>query len=68
MKAAVGETAYADLLFFVHAQHNHEGPDTSGLNAAPINHDYYRFMLEQMRDATLAVRPHRLERGEGSKI
>ena len=52
MKQAVGETAYNNLLFFVHAQHNHEGPDTSGLSG-PINHDYYRYMLQQMADASV---------------
>ena len=53
MKESVGESLYDNLLFFVHAQHNHEGPDTRGLDEIPINHAYYRYMLEQMRDATL---------------
>jgi hypothetical protein len=53
VKEAVGGAAYADLLFFVHAQHNHAGPDTSGISARPVNHEYYKYMLEQMRDATV---------------
>ena len=52
VRVAVGDSLYDNLMFFVHAQHNHEGPDTSGLNVRPINHNYYRYMLEQMRDAT----------------
>ena len=53
IEKAVGGTAYANLLFFVHAQHNHAGPDTAGIGETRVNHKYYRYMLEQMRDATL---------------
>ena len=53
IKEAVGGPAYANLLFFVHAQHNHAGPDTAGVGERRVNHKYYRYMLEQMRDATL---------------
>ena len=50
---SIGPVEYENLLFFVHAQHNHEGPDTSGLNVRPINHEYYSYLLQQMRDATI---------------
>ena len=53
VRLAVGDSMYNNLLFFVHAQHNHEGPDTRGLEEIPLNHDYYRYMLEQMKDATV---------------
>jgi hypothetical protein len=48
----VGDEVYQTLYFVVQGQHNHEGPDTSGLSARPINHDYYKYMLEIMAQTT----------------
>jgi len=53
VREQVGDTLYNNLYFLVHAQHNHEGPDTRGLEVWPINHEYYRYMLEQMTKATV---------------
>jgi hypothetical protein len=53
VRTAVGESVYASLRFFVHAQHNHQGPDTSGISAVPVNHRYYAYMVGQMVAATV---------------
>jgi len=53
VRQRVGDNVFNNLLFFVHGQHNHEGPDTSGISAVPVNHDYYDYMVEQMVDATV---------------
>ena len=43
----VGEPTASRLRFFSHGQHNHEGPDTSGLGG-PVNRDFFDYMFEQM--------------------
>ena len=52
VRAAVGDATAARLRFFVHGQHNHEGPDTSGLGG-PVNRDFFNYMFTQM----VQVRP-----------
>jgi hypothetical protein len=55
VRERVGTTLYDNLIFVVHAHHNHEGPDTAGIGAVPVNHDYYDYMIQQMVDATAAA-------------
>lgn len=66
VRAAVGDDMYARLRFLGHGQHNHEGPDTSGLGG-PVNREYIEYLFDQMAAATLdaldsledvTVRPH----------
>mmetsp|Transcript_18331 Transcript_18331/g.27279 ORF Transcript_18331/g.27279 Transcript_18331/m.27279 type:complete len:644 (+) Transcript_18331:1941-3872(+) len=54
LEKRVGSEVYQNLRVFIHAQHNHEGPDTAGLGL-PVNHKYYGYMIEQMVDASVAA-------------
>ena len=47
----VGEPVASRLRFFTHGQHNHEGPDTSGLGG-PVNREYFDYMFEAMTQVT----------------
>lgn len=42
----LGATAFNSMTILVSATHNHMGPDTLGLDG--INHDYYRYMTDQI--------------------
>lgn len=52
VRAAVGEEQFSRLRFLAHGQHNHEGPDTSGLGG-PVNREYQEYMYDQMAAATV---------------
>jgi hypothetical protein len=52
LRDAVGDDLYDSLHIVVHAQHNHEGPDTGGVGV-PINHKYFAFMINRTVEATV---------------
>lgn len=59
VRNAVGATEYNKLTILVSASHNHMGPDTLGLEG--MNHDYFRYMTDQIAQAVVeATRPEAL--------
>ncbi len=67
VREAVGPEIAPTLTFIAHAQHNHHGPDTSGLGG-PINRQYFKFMLDMFTEATLEaldkMEPARMDMGQ----
>ena len=52
LRQALGDAEYANLIVIVHANHNHQGPDTGGVGLA-INHQYFDYLMGQMVTCTL---------------
>ena len=50
--ALVGPELGARLRFIPHGQHNHEGPDTSGLGG-PVNREYFEYLLNTMAEVAV---------------
>jgi hypothetical protein len=67
VREAVGPEIAPKLFFIAHAQHNHHGPDTSGLGG-PINRKYFEFMLDMFTEATMEaldkMEPARIDMGQ----
>ena len=63
----VGEPTASRLRFFTHGQHNHEGPDTSGLGG-PVNREYINYMFGVMATTTVeainSLQPAQLTYGQ----
>lgn len=53
VRNAVGSTAYNKLTILISATHNHMGPDTLGIDG--MNHDYYRYMTDQIASAIVTA-------------
>ena len=63
LREALGDAEYLQLAIVVHADHNHQGPDTGGVGLA-INHQYYRYLVGQMVACTLQA----LDRREPARL
>lgn len=53
VRSAVGTSEYNKLTILISATHNHMGPDTLGLEG--MNHDYYRYMTDQIASAVVTA-------------
>jgi hypothetical protein len=67
VREEVGDAVFARLRFFTHGQHNHEGPDTSGLGG-PVNRQYFDYLYGQLVQTTVEaiqrLQPAELSFGE----
>jgi hypothetical protein len=59
VRARVPPKLAARLRFLVHAQHNHEGPDTSGMTH-PVNRAYFAYLIDVMANVAVAALQQRV--------